>query len=67
MSDPTPDDSHTRPTGPTRIEVITPNEASTTAFGEGPLSPETRTPAAQSGYAQGRTLAPTIRRMWLEA
>jgi NTE family protein len=36
------------------VTVISPDEASTVAFGTNPLDPATRAPAAAAGYAQGR-------------
>jgi NTE family protein len=40
-----------------RVELITPDDASLAAIGVDPLDPATRTPAAQSGRAQGAGLA----------
>jgi NTE family protein len=39
--------------GGTRVDVFTPDEASTGAIGTNPLDPATRTPAAEAGRAQG--------------
>jgi len=43
-----------------RVEVISPDEASREAFGADPLDPDTRTPAARAGHAQGIRLAPAM-------
>ena len=40
-----------------RVELITPDEASLAAIGADPLDPGTRTPAAEAGRAQGARLA----------
>jgi NTE family protein len=40
----------------TKVAIITPNEASQTAFGANPLDPTTRRPAAEAGRAQGRAM-----------
>ncbi|MEU9169879.1 patatin-like phospholipase family protein [Streptomyces sp. NPDC048420] len=50
-----------------RVEVITPDEAALTAFGDDPLSPASRTPAGHAGFAQGRTAAPTVAALWTGA
>ncbi|MFC9975321.1 patatin-like phospholipase family protein [Spirillospora sp. NPDC127200] len=47
-----------------KVEVITPDEASVAAFGADPLDPSTRTPAAKAGYAQGREAAAAIGAVW---
>ncbi|MEV6619482.1 patatin-like phospholipase family protein [Amycolatopsis sp. NPDC051106] len=41
------------------VALITPDEASVAAFGENPLDPATRTPAAEAGRAQGAALTLT--------
>lgn len=46
------------------VEVIEPDQASLTAFGANPLAPETRTPSAEAGYAQGRAAAPKVAVAW---
>jgi NTE family protein len=38
------------------VNVIEPDEASRAAIGTNPLDPETRTPAAKAGRAQGQAL-----------
>ena len=43
-----------------RVLVIEPDDAARQAIGHNPLSPLTRTPAAQAGRAQGRALAPDM-------
>ena len=47
-----------------RVEVISPDEAALEAFGTDPLSPETRTPSANAGVAQGAALAAKIAPFW---
>jgi NTE family protein len=47
-----------------RVEVITADEASKTAFTDNPLDPATRTPSALAGLAQGRTEAARIKAFW---
>lgn len=44
-----------------QVWVVEPDEAARQAMGRNPLSPDTRTPAAQTGRAQARALAPTFR------
>ncbi|WP_019632718.1 patatin-like phospholipase family protein [Actinomadura atramentaria] len=39
-----------------KVRVVTPDEASVAAQGTDPLSPDTRTPSAEAGRAQGRAL-----------
>jgi NTE family protein len=46
------------------VEVVTPDEASLAAFGDDPLSPDSRTPAGQAGFTQGRTAAPRVAALW---
>ncbi|MEW9550062.1 patatin-like phospholipase family protein [Nonomuraea sp. NPDC050783] len=46
------------------VEVIGPDEASLAAFGADPLSPESRTPSARAGYAQGRAVADKVAALW---
>lgn len=41
-----------------KVWVVEPDEAARQAIGHNPLSPDTRTPAAQAGRAQGRALTP---------
>jgi NTE family protein len=41
------------------VALITPDEASKAAVGENPLDPDTRTPAAEAGRAQGVALTVT--------
>lgn len=43
-----------------RVVVVRPDEASLAAFGTDPLSPSTRTPAAEAGLAQGEALAAKV-------
>ena len=40
-----------------KVIVVAPDEAASKAIGHNPLSPDTRTPAAEAGRAQGRALA----------
>ncbi|MBE1536542.1 patatin-like phospholipase family protein [Actinomadura algeriensis] len=47
-----------------RVEVVRPDEASLAAFGADPLSPSSRTPAAEAGRAQGRAAAAEIAAFW---
>jgi NTE family protein len=46
------------------VEVIEPDAASSAAFGTDPLAPEVRTPSAEAGYAQGRSLVAAVGAMW---
>jgi NTE family protein len=46
------------------VEVIEPGEAALAAFGTDPLAPEVRTPSAEAGYAQGRSLVARVASMW---
>lgn len=46
--------------GGTRTKVIEPDETAHRAIGANPLSPDTRTPAAEAGRAQGLAIAPEI-------
>ncbi|MFK4098575.1 patatin-like phospholipase family protein [Streptomyces sp. NPDC019531] len=46
------------------VEVITPDEAALTAFGDDPLSPASRTPAGHAGFAQGTEAAPAVAALW---
>ncbi|GAA1223204.1 patatin-like phospholipase family protein [Kitasatospora nipponensis] len=48
-----------------RVELISPDEEATAAFGADPLSPATRTPSAHAGLAQGRRLAGIVRDLWM--
>ena len=43
-----------------RVELVTPDEASLAAIGADPLAPGTRSPAAEAGRAQGARLAPRL-------
>ncbi|MFD0690979.1 patatin-like phospholipase family protein [Actinomadura fibrosa] len=47
-----------------RVEVVRPDEASVAAAGADPLDPATRTPAAEAGRAQGRSIAARIASFW---
>ncbi|WP_329520941.1 patatin-like phospholipase family protein [Spirillospora sp. NBC_01491] len=47
-----------------RVEVITPDEASLSAFGDDPLAPSTRTPSAVAGRAQGLRAADRVAELW---
>jgi NTE family protein len=47
-----------------RVELITPDEASLAAIGPDPLDPDTRTPSAQAGLDQGRTAAAVVSELW---
>jgi NTE family protein len=49
------------------IEVITPDEAALAAFGADPLSPSSKTPAANAGFAQGRAAAQAVTAVWAPA
>ncbi|QXJ20164.1 patatin-like phospholipase family protein [Actinomadura graeca] len=49
-----------------RVEVINPDEASAAAFGDDPLDPATRTPAAGAGLAQGEAIAARVAEFWVE-
>jgi NTE family protein len=44
-----------------QVQVITPDDTSVGAFGANPLDPEVRTPCAQAGYAQGKTVELAVR------
>ncbi|MEU6792614.1 patatin-like phospholipase family protein [Nonomuraea wenchangensis] len=46
------------------VEVIEPDEASLAAFGTDPLSPASRTPSAEAGYAQGKAAAARVASFW---
>jgi NTE family protein len=46
------------------VEVITPDDESTAAFGLNPLDPAVRAPVARAGYAQGERAAAAIARLW---
>ncbi|MFI6867518.1 patatin-like phospholipase family protein [Nocardia sp. NPDC050406] len=48
----------------TRVELITPDEASLAAFGDNSLDTATRIPAAKAGRAQGETEAARIATLW---
>ena len=47
-----------------QVQVITPDDESTAAFGLNPLDPAVRAPAAQAGYAQGERAAAVVARLW---
>jgi NTE family protein len=47
-----------------QVQVITPDDESTAAFGLNPLDPAVRAPAARAGYAQGEQAAPAVARLW---
>ena len=49
-----------------RVLVITPDEASTVARGPNPLDSSRRTISAKAGREQGRLLAESVRRFWIE-
>lgn len=49
-----------------RVEVVTPDAASVQAIGPNVLDPAHRAASAQAGREQGRGLATTLRRMWLD-
>ncbi|MFF1302511.1 hypothetical protein [Streptomyces sp. NPDC058307] len=42
------------------VEVISPDEAALTAFGDGVLSPPSRAPADHAGFARGRAAARAV-------
>lgn len=46
------------------VEVIIPDEASLAAMGADPLDPAVRTPSAEAGYAQGRSVAGRLTGFW---
>lgn len=46
------------------VQVITPDDESTAAFGLNPLDPAVRAPAARAGYAQGQRAAAPVARLW---
>ena len=50
--------------GGARVELVTPDEASVTAFGPNLMDMRRRSQAARAGVAQGRTGAETIRAAW---
>jgi NTE family protein len=47
-----------------QVQVITPDDESTAAFGLNPLDPAVRAPAARAGYAQGEGAAAAVARLW---
>jgi NTE family protein len=47
-----------------QVQVITPDDESTAAFGLNPLDPAVRAPVARAGYAQGERAAAAVSRMW---
>jgi NTE family protein len=47
-----------------QVQVITPDDDSTAAFGLNPLDPAVRAPAARAGYAQGERAAAAVSRLW---
>ena len=50
----------------TKALVITPDEASAAARGPHPLDSSRRAISARAGREQGRLLAESVRRFWLE-
>lgn len=50
-----------------QVLVVEPDAASTTAIGQNPLDPATRTPSALAGRAQGRELAASVAALWSHA
>jgi NTE family protein len=50
-----------------KVLVIEPDSASRAAMGANPLDPEVRKPSAESGLAQGRSLAEGVGRFWSDA
>ncbi|MFC4584864.1 patatin-like phospholipase family protein [Sphaerisporangium corydalis] len=46
------------------VEVIIPDRASLAAMGADPLDPAVRTPSAEAGYAQGRSIAERLITFW---
>ena len=49
-----------------QILVISPDDASSEAFGPNVLDARRRAPSAQAGRAQGRALADGVKRLWTE-
>jgi NTE family protein len=47
-----------------QVQVITPDDGSTAAFGPNPLDPAVRAPAARAGYTQGERAAAAVYRLW---
>ena len=47
-----------------QVQVITPDDESTAAFGLNPLDPAVRAPVARAGYAQGERAAAAVARLW---
>ncbi|WP_327142200.1 patatin-like phospholipase family protein [Nocardia sp. NBC_01327] len=47
-----------------RVEVISPDEDSFTAFGANPLDTVSRVPSAQAGRAQGKSVAAQVATVW---
>ena len=47
-----------------QVQVITPDDESTAAFGLNPLDPAVRAPAARAGSAQGERAAAAVSRLW---
>ncbi len=47
-----------------QVQVITPDDESTAAFGLNPLDPAVRAPAARAGYAQGERAAAAVSHLW---
>ena len=68
MADPSLDEQVTRLTaagdGSVRVQVLAPDEESSTAMGINPLDPGVRAPVAQAGYAQGQRAAAEVARLW---
>jgi NTE family protein len=46
------------------VEVIIPDKASLAAMGADPLDPAVRTPSAEAGHAQGRSIAGRLASFW---
>lgn len=47
-----------------RVETIFPDDAARAAFGDDVMDPSTRAPAAQAGFAHGRSAAEQVARFW---
>lgn len=48
----------------TEVQIVAPDQLSLDAIGRNPLTPETRTPTAHAGRAQGRRVAEAIGSFW---
>jgi len=64
MVDPELEEQVTRLAEAAQVEIISPDEESTAAFGLNPLDPEVRAPAARAGYAQGQRAAEAVTSLW---